>query len=203
MIDLPKGIAAAVGDRKRVQKRLGRSGDQVYSVGNDLYLKISADLPALRRERDIERWLEGKLSAPRVVEYTEETGVGYLLTTRVPGKPACHPQYLKDPERLCDLLAEAVALLRRVDAADCPFQSEGEGTAFVHGDCCLPNVMIYRGKISGFVDLGQAGRGDPWQDYAWCLWSLDYNLKTDAYRERLLQRLGIALDEEKYAKFLQ
>ena len=102
-----------------------------------------------------------------------------------------------------DWSPEAVALLRRVDAADCPFQSEGEGTAFVHGDCCLPNVMIYRGKVSGFVDLGQAGRGDPWQDYAWCLWSLDYNLKTDAYRERLLQRLGIALDEEKYAKFLQ
>ncbi len=203
MINLPDGVAAAVGDRKMVQKRLGRSGDRVYAVGKDLYLKISKDLPVLRRERDLERWLADKLPAPRVVAYEEWEGVGHLLTTRVPGKPACHSQYLKEPERLCALLAEAVALLRRVDATDCPFQSEGEGTAFVHGDCCLPNVMIYRGKVSGFVDLGQAGRGDPWQDYAWCLWSLDYNLKTDAYRERLLQRLAIGFDAEKYAKFVQ
>ena len=140
---LPPSITEAIENRELMQKRLGRSGNRVYSVGKDLYLKISGELPALRRERDLNLWLEGRLFAPKVAEYAELEGLGYLLTTKVPGKPACYPQYLREPERLCDLLAEAVALLHQVDAADCPFLAEGEGQSFVHGDCCLPNIMIF------------------------------------------------------------
>ena len=37
---------------------------------------------------------------------------------------------------------------------------------FGHGDYCLPNVLISRGKVSGFVDLGRSGVCDIYNDLA-------------------------------------
>ena len=81
----------------------------------------------------------------------------------------------------------------------------GEGylkdKVLLHGDFCLPNIL-YDGKAFGFIDLGDMGRGDPWLDYAWCLWSLDYNLKTSRYRKLMLEKLGIDFDEARYLRYI-
>ncbi len=45
----------------------------------------------------------------------------------------------------------------------------------LHGDPCLPNVLVINEKLSGFVDLGSAGLGDPRSDLTLALWSLEYN----------------------------
>ena len=42
---------------------------------------------------------------------------------------------------------------------------------------------------------------DPWIDYAWCIWSLEYNLGTNKYTPELLKSLNIDFDKEKYDKF--
>ncbi len=39
-----------------------------------------------------------------------------------------------------------------------------EDRRFTHGDMCLPNILTKNGQISGFLDLGSAGVGDPWRD---------------------------------------
>ncbi len=44
-----------------------------------------------------------------------------------------------------------------------------------HGDFCLPNVFMEAGRISGFIDLGDAGVGDKWRDIALCYRSLKHN----------------------------
>lgn len=44
-----------------------------------------------------------------------------------------------------------------------------------HGDPCLPNVLVLQDELSGFVDVGSAGLGDPLKDLALALWSLEYN----------------------------
>jgi len=46
---------------------------------------------------------------------------------------------------------------------------------FSHGDFCLPNVLLTDGKVSGFIDLGDAGVGDKWRDIALCYRSLKHN----------------------------
>ena len=46
---------------------------------------------------------------------------------------------------------------------------------FSHGDMCLPNVFFEDGKVSGFIDLGDAGIGDRWRDIALCYRSLRWN----------------------------
>ena len=45
-----------------------------------------------------------------------------------------------------------------------------------HGDFCLPNVFLLDGQVSGFLDLGRCGVGDPYQDIALCYRSLQGNL---------------------------
>ena len=68
----------------------------------------------------------------------------------------------------------------------------------LHGDYCLPNVILRDWAFSGFIDLGSAGVGDRHVDLFWALWSLWYNLKTDQYRERFMDAYGRAdVDEER------
>jgi kanamycin kinase len=60
----------------------------------------------------------------------------------------------------------------------------------LHGDYCLPNIMLDDWKFSGFIDLGNGGVGDRHVDIFWGAWTLNFNLKTDKYRERFLDAYG-------------
>ena len=60
----------------------------------------------------------------------------------------------------------------------------------IHGDFCLPNVMLDGGRFAGFVDLGLSGAGDRHIDIFWAVWTLRYNLGTDAYADRFLDAYG-------------
>ena len=60
----------------------------------------------------------------------------------------------------------------------------------LHGDYCLPNVVLDDWKFSGFIDLGNGGVGDRHIDLFWGAWTLFYNLKTDAYCDRFLDAYG-------------
>jgi len=60
----------------------------------------------------------------------------------------------------------------------------------LHGDYCLPNIMLNQWKFSGFIDVDNGGVGDRHIDLYWALWSLKYNLKTDKYRQRFLDAYG-------------
>ena len=60
----------------------------------------------------------------------------------------------------------------------------------LHGDYCLPNVMLDSWQFSGFVDLDGAGIGDRHVDLYWGAWTLKFNLKTDKYRDRFFDAYG-------------
>jgi len=60
----------------------------------------------------------------------------------------------------------------------------------LHGDYCLPNVMLHDWKFSGFIDVGNGGIGDRHIDLFWGVWTLGFNLKTDAYGDRFLDAYG-------------
>lgn len=60
----------------------------------------------------------------------------------------------------------------------------------LHGDYCLPNVILDNWRFSGFIDLDAAGMGDRHIDLFWGIWSLSFNLKTDRYRDRFLDAYG-------------
>ncbi len=60
----------------------------------------------------------------------------------------------------------------------------------LHGDYCLPNIMLDNWRFSGFIDLGNGGVGDRHVDLFWGAWSLFFNLKTDRYRDRFFDAYG-------------
>lgn len=67
----------------------------------------------------------------------------------------------------------------------------------IHGDYCLPNVMLDGWRFSGFIDLGNSGVADRHIDLFWGAWTLGFNLHTDRYRDRFLDAYGRErVDEE-------
>ncbi len=60
----------------------------------------------------------------------------------------------------------------------------------LHGDYCLPNVILDDWHFSGLIDLGNGGVGDRHVDLFWGAWTLAFNLKTDRYRELFFEAYG-------------
>ena len=79
-----------------------------------------------------------------------------------------------------------------------------------HGDFCLPNIFFEGDKVSGFVDLGNTGISDKWQDIALCYRSLRDNFNgtyggkvyPDFDPNILFDILGIDLDQEKLEYYI-
>lgn len=65
-----------------------------------------------------------------------------------------------------------------------------QADTLLHGDFCLPNIMLDNWKFSGYIDLDTAGVGDRHVDLFWGTWSLQFNLKTDRYCNRFLDAYG-------------
>ena len=176
-----------------------RSGDLVYRVGEDYILKVSDNIERLQRERAVNDFLTGKIAVSQTVLFVVEGEQAFYLKTMLKGENLAEEEYLREPQKLVQLLARAMRMIHSVDVADCPIKSpDSEGDCFIHGDFCLPNILAKDGEISGFIDVEAGGVGDPWMDYAWCIWSLEYNLRTDQYTGLLLEALGIEFDREKF-----
>jgi len=60
----------------------------------------------------------------------------------------------------------------------------------LHGDYCLPNILLNDWRFSGFIDLGRGGIGDRHVDLYWGAWSLWFNLGTDTWSHRFLDAYG-------------
>ena len=60
----------------------------------------------------------------------------------------------------------------------------------LHGDYCLPNIILDDWRFSGFIDLDNGGVGDRHVDLFWGAWTLFFNLKTDKHRDRFLDAYG-------------
>ena len=205
------------------------------------YLK-SAPEGDLKREAELDAYFHKKGFGAKVLSYCTEQGRDWLLTERVRGEDCTHAEYLQDPKRLCDLLAERLRSLHEIDCSDCPVQNRMDAyfataeknyraglfdlsyakdywkepaaeelweaivrerhlfqnDTLLHGDYCLPNIMLDDWQFSGFIDLGNGGVGDRHIDLFWGAWTLEFNLKTNQYRNRFLDAYGRDLvDEDK------
>lgn len=60
----------------------------------------------------------------------------------------------------------------------------------IHGDYCLPNIMLDNWDFSGFIDVGNGGIGDRHIDLFWGVWTLWFNLKTGEYADIFLDAYG-------------
>ncbi len=80
------------------------------------------------------------------------------------------------PQEAAEELARGARLLRN--------------DALLHGDCCLPNIMLRDWAFTGFVDLAGGGRGDRHFDLVWGLWTIQHNLRDHVFGELFLDAYG-------------
>lgn len=187
----------------------------------------------LEREAILTRYFHQKQLAAEVLSY-RRSDHDWLLTRRIAGEDCTHQEYLADPKRLCDTLAEHLQMLHSLEHIHCPipdhtarylatatenhktghydtslfpdnwgYRSAGEAWSVVerygsclctdtllHGDYCLPNIILEDWQFRGFIDLGNGGVGDRHVDIFWGIWTLFFNLKTEAYTSRFLDAYG-------------
>lgn len=177
------------------------------------YLKISAS-GSLERECRMTEFLNGHQVAPKVIAFVSDSSKDYLLTEAVSGEDGVSGGHLENPKRLADAFGDYLRMLHSLPTSGCPYpgrtaemlaEARGQkanlealqkyqGTAFddviIHGDYCLPNIMMDQYRFKGFIDLGSGGIGDRHYDLYWGIWTLNYNLKTDQYKDIFLDAYG-------------
>ena len=73
-----------------------------------------------------------------------------------------------------------------------------DSRVLLHGDFCLPNIILKDFSLSGYIDLGNGGIGDRHIDIYWGIWTLRFNLGTDKYDDIFIDAYGRELvDKEK------
>jgi aminoglycoside phosphotransferase len=67
---------------------------------------------------------------------------------------------------------------------------------FTHGDYCVPNIILNRGRLNGFVDWAEGGAADRYQDLALLSRSVGNNFG-NAWQKYVFELYGIEPDHEK------
>lgn len=195
--DFPKELHYIFKDAKVYDSSSNPTMTVLYS---DLgyYVKI-AEKDKLKKEAEMARLFEKMGMGAEVVSYISDDK-DYMVTRSAKGEDAL--AFLDDPKKLCEVLAEAMKYLHSRPIKDVPislcmetYANTEKGSClkqdtFIHGDFCLPNVMLDNGEFSSFIDVGLAGIGDRHIDIYWVLWSLNYNLGTDKYTDHFLELYG-------------
>ena len=204
--EFPQELYEFLQDAQLYDSSCGNQAKVIYS-DKGYYIKI-AEKGKLQQEAFRTKLFAQRNMGPQVLAYISEDK-DYMVTRSVEGEDALYADYLSEPKQLCEMLAEAMKRLHGSDIEGVPvspsmelYETHKRGNelkrdTFIHGDFCLPNVMFSDGEFTSFVDVGAGGVGDKHIDIYWVLWSLRYNLKTDAYREYFKDLYGRdQIDEE-------
>jgi len=170
--------AAAQLNVKDPSVKRARSGDnstvfEIRAGDARWFLKIG---DRLARECAGLRWLQGRLPVPRVVAFDQLEGADALLMAAVPGTDLAARAKSGRPASIVEMLASALRSFHSASAKDCPFEAYVPGESLVHGDACLPNIIVGDDGSNGYIDLGDMGVGDVEVDLSAAVWSLQYNL---------------------------
>ena len=192
--DFPLQLHKYICDAEIHDSSCGENSRVLYS-DKGYYIKM-APKGNLEREAAVAKQLAEKGLCAKVEEYIS-TDKDYMVTVPATGQDCTH--FLDNPEKLCMALAEGMKYLHSLPVEDVPHSPQMDFynkdndlnyDTFIHGDFCLPNIMLENYGFKMFIDMGLAGRGDKHIDIFWVLWSLWFNLKNDKYTDYFLDLYG-------------
>ena len=229
--EYPKAFSNLLEDARIYDESCSDAARVIFINKDEGYYLKRSKKGELFNESELTKYFYKKHLGTEVLMYLSEDS-DYLLTRRVKGEDATSREYIENPKRLCETLAEILRMLHEKDASDCPFDRresyiksidenykkgmfdnsltsftkklsreeayriscEGKdlmkNDVLIHGDYCLPNIMLDNWKLSSFIDLGNGGKGDRHIDLFWGAWSLWFNTGEEKYGERFLDAYG-------------
>ncbi|SFM37493.1 kanamycin kinase [Paenibacillus sp. 1_12] len=190
------------------------------------FLKISKR-GSLEREYRMTQFLSSHNLAPNVIAYESDLEHDYLFSEAVTGEDGVSGLHIENPYILASVFGEYLSMLHSLSTEGCPYknrtaellnEASNKGinplvngstySAFddviIHGDYCLPNIIMDHFSFKGFIDLGEGGIGDRHYDIYWGIWTLNFNLKTDTYTNLFMDAYGKnAIDKDRLSYFTQ
>jgi kanamycin kinase len=186
----------------------------LFIQGDDpAFLKIGKR-GSLEREVRITEFLHRHHVAPGIIAYASDLDNDYVLSEAIPGEDGTSGVHLDNPVKLAGVLGEYVRMLHSLPTEGCPYANRtsemlnglrdqeispallrriklsAADNVIIHGDYCLPNIIMDNFVFQAFIDTGDGGIGDRHYDISWGIWSLAYNLKTEQYKEIFLDAYG-------------
>ncbi len=129
-IPLPVSLSRLLSGAHFVKDTIGCSSSAVFKICGlpdvgDAYLKVM-ELSAgedLLREKAVLDWLQGQLPVPKILHFTEEAGMQYLLISAIPGLGAENEHFLspENAPEMVRVLARGLRLIHSLDISGCPF----------------------------------------------------------------------------------
>lgn len=163
---------------------------------------IGEDCTTARYLADPERLCDLLAVRLRTLHELFRTQPGRLAALNVPDVRAGYLSNVERGWRAGRFDAQFCPRTTAADAHRIATEAAGElrTDALLHGDYCLPNVILDDWRFSGFIDLDHAGLSDRHIDVFWGAWTLWFNLHTSAYCNRFLDAYGRdVIDEGKLA----
>ena len=219
--EYPEAFQALLSGARLYDSSCSEDARVIFIDRDEGFFLKSAAQGSMALEAELTRFFHSKKLAPELLSYISATQ-DWLLTARAPGEDCTASQYLEQPKRLVDTLAEQLHRLHHTDYTACPVQHHSaefiaqvskhgdtwryvekhaqllQDDTLIHGDYCLPNIILDDWSFSSFIDVGSGGVGDKHVDLYWALWSLNYNLQTEQYHDRFLDAYGReAIDDER------
>lgn len=164
MFALPDKIKNLIAEEAYSIDDMGMSHSTVL-LFSDKILKIQEISEEAENEYRAMEWLQGKLPVPKVLGYERDEKNIYLLMTRVSGEMACSDKYMKDPEQLTTLLAEALQMLWKIDIHSCPFTWNLEKKLRLSKQAVENNLVDVDNAAPG--TFGENGFKDPYHLLEW------------------------------------
>jgi kanamycin kinase len=191
------------------------SNAQTYFIDSKqpIFLKISK-IGSLKSEYNMTQFLHTHHMAPKALLYVSDEENDYLVTEAIHGEDGIENIHIVNPKKLVSVFGEYLRMLHSLPTDGCPYPDKttdylneaserGIDTSslneihytpndnvVIHGDYCLPNIIMENFSFKGFIDLGEGGIGDRHHDLYWGLWTLNYNLKTEDYHDTFLDAYG-------------
>lgn len=130
--NFPIYLAQQVASYKWEEILIGCSGSYVFRLYHDnipsdrqtdMYLKIveKEKTESLILEQERLSWLQGKLSVPQILHFTEDSWYEYMLISEIPGLFSCHSSFKDNIPHIASLLASGLREIHNVDIGQCPF----------------------------------------------------------------------------------
>lgn len=121
--ELCEEISNFIKDAKLEEISIGCSDSQVFKIekeDNVYFLKV-ANLGLLTSEYNALKWLDGKLLVPKIVLYTVNNEIEFLITEKIPGEMVCSDNIINDYKKGLKVIVEAFNNIYDVDIKNCPF----------------------------------------------------------------------------------